>query len=253
MAQLGSIVQYLAQLLDPASFHDSSYNGLQVDSGVETIKKVAFAVDGGLSVIEKAVRLKSQLLIVHHGILWGSESAVNGNHGRRVRALIKGGCSLYGSHLPLDANWEVGNNAELARLFELSEWEPFCHHENRSIGIKGITPSPKKLDYFISLAKQLHGAQEPFVLPFGKTSIEKVGIVSGGGSFALYPAAEEGLDLLITGEPRQEAYHLAKETGMNVIFAGHYATETVGVLALKDRMEKDLGISAVFIEEVTGI
>ena len=253
MAQLFSIVQRLTQLLDPASFHDSAYNGLQVDSGHEDISLAAFAVDAGMSVIEEALDLNAHLLIVHHGIIWGGQMPINGTFGRKVRALIQGGCSLYASHLPLDANPEVGNNFELARFFELCDYEPFCEHEGRAIGVKALCPEPAPLEFFSARAAELTGATQPLVLPFGAQLIEKVGILSGGGAFALQSAIDEGLDLLITGEPRQESYHLASEAGINVIFAGHYATETTGVLALKMTLEKDFGIGTVFINKATGI
>ena len=253
MAQLAEIVQYLNQLLDPSAFSDSSYNGLQVDAGIEDVTRLAVAVDGGQSIIEKAIKLKAQLLLVHHGIIWGNPGAVNGSFGKKVRTLIEGRCSLYAAHLPLDAHPEYGNNSQLAGFFNLTDWQPFCEFEGRKIGIKGVLGGPTTIDAIIQRCKDLPGAARISALPYGPAQILRVGIVSGSAASAIFPAAEEGLDLLITGEARHETYHAAKELKMNVIFAGHYATETLGVLALKMQLEKDFSIGTVFIDEPTGI
>ena len=102
MAQLSTIVRYLDALLPPKLFLDSSVNGLQVDAVKDEIKTVALAVDSGLSIIEKAIEAEAQLLFVHHGLFWGQCEPIIGRHGNKVSALIKGGCSLYASHLPRD-------------------------------------------------------------------------------------------------------------------------------------------------------
>ncbi len=253
MAQLEAIVQYLNQLLDPLTFQDSSYNDLQVDSGQNDVSLIAFSVDAGLSVIEKAIQEKAQLLCVHHGLLWGELGAVSGTFGKKIRTLIQGGCSLYASHLPLDANREVGNNYELARFYGLEGVEQFAPYHGQLIGAKGFCPAPLPMEYFVQKSRELPGASEPHVLSFGKNEITSVGIVSGGAADSVHDAARDNLDLFITGEPRHDIWHVAKELGINVIFAGHYATETAGILALKSKLEKDLGIGTVFIHEPTGM
>lgn len=253
MAQLNSVISCLDSLLRSGEFADSAYNGLQVDGGESDVRLVAYAVDSGLSVIEAAVKAEADLLIVHHGLMWGGEQAVVGPYGKKVELLMRHHCSLYASHLPLDAHREVGNGFELARHIGLENLEPFCQYKGQMIGAKGMSQKSQPLEKFIELAKTIPGALEPVVLPFGKREIQRVGIVTGSGSFAIHSAAQDGLDLLISGEAKQEAYHLAKELKVNAIFAGHYATETFGVSALARRLQKDFDVKTIFIDEPTGI
>ena len=253
MAQLSTIVRFLDVLLPPKLLQDSSINGLQVDALKEEVKVVALAVDSGQSVIEKAIAADADLLIVHHGLLWGQCEPIAGRYGRKIAALLRGGCSLYASHLPLDAHTELGNNAELARFFGLKDLQPAFEYKGGMIGIKATCPQPLAGEFFIEKAKAMVGAINPLYLPFGKEKIKSVGIVSGGAASHLTAAAEMGVDLFLSGEPKQEVYHLARELKINALFAGHYATETFGVRAVGRKLEKDFEIRTVFIDEATGI
>ncbi len=254
MAKLDSIVQFLNNLLPPGEFpDDSAYNGLQVEAPQQDIRKIALAVDAGLSVLEKAVAQEADLLIVHHGFFWGTVLPISGAFGRKARLLLTKGCSLYASHLPLDAQPEVGNNFEMARFFGLEQIEGFCEYKGNKIGAKGRLASAKPLDYFSQRANQMVGASPLVTLPFGKSTISSVGIVTGAAAFALESAARDGLDLFISGEPKQNVYHEAKELGINALFAGHYATETFGVRALGSRLQKNYDVQTFFIDEPTGI
>jgi dinuclear metal center YbgI/SA1388 family protein len=253
MAQLSTVVRYLDSLLQPKLYTDRSVNGLQVEGATDDIRLVALAVDAGLSVVEKAMKAEADLLIVHHGILWGDCSPITGAFGRKISELLSAKCSLYASHIPLDAHTEVGNNFELARFFGLSDLQPCFEHKGQLIGVKGRVQGGKELSFFVDRAKEMTGAIAPLPLSFGKQKIESAGIITGAGAFALEEAAHTGVDLFITGEPRQEAYHLARELKINALFAGHYATETFGVRAVGKKLEKDFDVKTLFIDEPTGI
>jgi dinuclear metal center YbgI/SA1388 family protein len=253
MATISALTAHLDTLLNNAAFQDSSRNGVQVDGGDRETTRVAVAVDAGLAVIERAIAAGAHLLIVHHGILWGVEQPISGPFGRKVSALIRAGVTLYASHLPLDAHPEVGNNAELARAIELTDLAPYMPYKGACIGVRGRCESPRPLDWFVARAGTLSGARSSLTLPFGPPTIRTVGVVTGSGSLALEESARLGLDLLVTGEPKQSAYHEAKELGINVLFAGHYATETFGVRALGERLRGAFGIEPLFIDEPTGI
>lgn len=252
MAELSAIITYLNELLIPGAFSDSAFNGLQVESS-STVTTVAVAVDAGESVIEKAIAAKAELLIVHHGLLWGHEQPISGTFGRKIRRLVQGGCSLYASHLPLDGHVEVGNNALLAKFFDLSFDSMFVMAGTKPIGVAAHSPTPRSIDFYLHRARGLIGFGPHLVLPFGPAQITRVGIVSGSGSSELTAAAELGMELLISGEPKQSAYHQCKELGINALFAGHYATETVGVRAVGDLLHNKYGITSIFIDEPTGI
>jgi len=252
MAELSTIIRYLDDLLTPQAFTDSAYNGLQVE-GSATVSKVAVAVDCGASIIEQALAAQADLLIVHHGLLWGHEQPLVGGFGAKIRRLLGAGCSVYGSHLPLDAHAEVGNNVLLAQHFGLTVDGTFALVDGKPIGVRGYTPTPQSLEDYVNKARTLVGFGPHLSLPFGSSQISRVGIVSGSGSSAIAEAAALGLDLLISGEPKQAAYHGCKELHLNALFAGHYATETVGVRALGDLLHSKFGVPTVFIDEPTGI
>lgn len=252
MAQLSSIAQYLDSLLQTKSYQDHSLNGIQVEASGNAVKRVAFAVDAGMSIVQKAIAAEAQLLVVHHGILWGTPLPISGAFGRKVEQLLRHGCSLYASHLPLDGHPEVGNAFELGRFLGLEKLEGFCPLGGMMIGARGTLRTPLALD---AVAQKLAvlSPKAPLTLPFGKRDIRRVGIVTGSGSSALPLVASEGLDLLVSGEAKQESYHLAKDLEVSAIFAGHYATETFGVRALERRLKKDFDIQTLFIDEDTGI
>ncbi len=254
MIQLPSLLSYLDSLLQPKLYQDVALNGLQVESGTETIRTVAFAVDCGKSIVEAAVKKEADMLIVHHGLFWGTEQAITGPLAQKISLLLSNGCSLFASHLPLDGNAEVGNGFELARHIGLENIEGFCEYLGQTVGALGSLPKPLSRSEIVGKLKEIEGALEsPLLLPFGKEEVKSIGVVTGSGAFAIPLCKEMGIDLLISGEPKQEAYHLAKELEVNALFAGHYATETFGVRALSRRIEQDFDVSTVFIEEPTGI
>lgn len=252
MADRNAIVTYLDELLRPALYTDASKNGLQVDAGRSEVTRVAVAVDSGLSVVEEAVDKSADLLIVHHGLFWGSESTLTGAFGAKIRLLVQGGCSLYASHLPLDGNPEVGNAFELGRFLGVSDLAGFCHYGGMTIGARGALHSAT-VDSVAKACASMLGAGSPLILPFGRKQIDTVAIVTGSGSSALEDCSREGIDLLISGEPKQAAFHTCKELGLNAIFAGHYATETFGVRALLSRIQAAFSVEGIFIDQPTGI
>ncbi|MCO6432351.1 MAG: Nif3-like dinuclear metal center hexameric protein [Deltaproteobacteria bacterium] len=253
MADLAELVNYLDTLLSAADFSDSSLNGLQVESSSSKVEVVALAVDSGLSIIENAVKAQAQLLVVHHGLFWGECLPVTGTLSKKLSLLLRSGCSLYASHLPLDSHMKVGNAAQLAELLNLRDVEPFCEYKGCTVGVKGKLPSDLTINQVAAKCGSLAGAISPTVLPFGTASINTVGIVTGSGAFALDATAAQSLDLLLSGEPKHEAYHKAKELGVNALFMGHYATETLGVKALGSQLEERFKVKTVFIHEGSGI
>ncbi len=252
MAQLSSVLSYLDSVLTPSKFDDASLNGVQVGGWDGPIKTLAYAVDSGLSIIESAAQHGAGILLVHHGMIWDKPFSITGPTRDKIELLIRAKCTLYASHLPLDANAEVGNAYELGRLLGLSDLTSWAEYRGMLIGARG-TNKGMTLEGIAAKLATLPGAIKPLILPFGKEKIQSVGIVTGSGAFAISGAARDGLDLLISGEPKQEAYHMAKELKLNVIFSGHYATETVGVAALAKKVAEKFDIKVVFIDEPTGI
>jgi len=263
MTQLPHLVQYLDGLLETPTYRDSSLNGLQVETSSQEITKAAFAVDAAEATILKAAEAGAQLLVVHHGLFWTgsgqSGGPLTGILARKIELLMRSGISLYVSHLPLDGNMTLGNNVELARYFGAERLEPFCEYAGSTIGCKGVLPAPVPLEALVARARELvKGTKSaanglPLTINFGPQLISSIGFVSGSGSLALGTVAAEHLDLLISGEAKHEAYHLARELKVNALFCGHYRTETFGVAALQRRLEKEFNLSTLFVEHDSGI
>ncbi len=249
MKTLHEIVDFLNEYLGVDEWEDASSNGLQVEASLE-VGKVAFAVDACMETFRRAVECNADLLVTHHGIIWGGLERITGLTARRVKYLFENNLSLYSAHLPLDAHPKVGNNVCLLRVAGFLAEEPFGFYRGKAIGFCGKCVEKTSLGDVVERLERELG--EVKVLDFGGEEIFKAGAVSGRGAFAVEEAAEKGIDLLITGEAEHSAYHTAKELGVNVIFAGHYATETLGVKALMDVVEK-LGVDVEFVDVPTGL
>jgi putative NIF3 family GTP cyclohydrolase 1 type 2 len=164
------------------------------------------------------------------------------------------GVSLYAAHLPLDGHQELGNAAQLANILNLKDTAPCFPHKGMPIGTVGSLPTPTTAQAIAAQLSTFEGAlQPPLILPFGPTQIKRVGIATGAATSVIPECAQLGIDLLITGESKQEAYHSAKEHNVSVICMGHYASETFGVRALERVLQRDFRVKTVWISEPTGI
>ncbi len=186
------------------SYQDVSNNGLQVEGGGE-VKKIAFAVDACMESFRAARAVNADMLVAHHGLIWGGIGYIRGIVRRRIEFLLKSNISLYAAHLPLDAHREVGNNAMILRKIGAELQEEFGEYKGVKIGFSGELEKPSAVG---EIAEKLGSA---LILPFGEEKVRRVAAVSGKGCFALNEAIDAGVELFITGEPEHEAYHLAKE------------------------------------------
>lgn len=248
---LNQLNEYFCNYLKIADFkNDISMNGIQVQNSApdsKEIRTVAFAVDACLETIEKAAASGADLLFVHHGLFWGSPIAVSGSHYKRIKALLDSDMALFACHIPLDAHPVNGNNAGLAKRMNLSDLKAFGSWRGMILGFVGNLPEPVKFTEF--LADFFPNAN--VVLPFGKESVQRVAVISGGAAEELEDAIAEGADLYITGELGHQQYHVAKEAGINAIAGGHYNTETVGVSLMMEKVRTELGINTVFVDVPT--
>lgn len=244
--QRTDLVHYLDGYLRVAEIEDLSANGLQVE-GSATVRRLAFAVDACQATIEAAVAGAAQMLIVHHGLFWGQPVLLVGPHRRRVKALLDADCSLYAAHVPLDIHPQVGNAVCLARLLGLT-----IAGDYGTMGVEARTPPGLRLAELADRTEAMLGAA-PTVLAGGPAAVDRVAIVTGRAPREIARAAEAGYDTLITGERLHDVHHHAVEYGINVIFAGHYATETVGLRALAGHLQAHFGLQTMFIDEPTGL
>jgi dinuclear metal center YbgI/SA1388 family protein len=244
------LVGHLDVYLRVAEISDSSPNGLQVQ-GADRIARVAYAVDASVFAIRRALRARANFLVVHHGLWWGRHEQIVGNMHRRISALITGDLSLYAAHLPLDCHPVVGNNVELARLLSLRVETSFGDYRGTRIGVVAAAPRALRRTALATAMARKLGAR-PDVLAFGPATVRRVAIVSGSGAMLAEEAARAGCDTLLTGESSHAAVHAAREAGVNLIFGGHYATETVGLKALDRHVRRRFGVPGVFVSAPTG-
>ena len=234
---------------------DISLNGIQIQNSSpegKQIKKVAFAVDACEATATRAAKEGADILFVHHGLFWGHCQTITGSFYKRVSTFIKNDLALCAYHIPLDANNPYGNNWGLATRLGLTDCQMFGEWRGMILGVKGELPVECSLEELC--AKLMRPGKSPrSVLAFGKSKIKTVGIISGGASEDVEDAVEQGLDCYITGEFAHEDFHFAQEMGINVIAGGHYETEIVGVSLVMQKVQSELGLECVFIDEPTGL
>ncbi|WP_178917927.1 Nif3-like dinuclear metal center hexameric protein [Natronomonas gomsonensis] len=233
---------------------DASANGLQVGrADGRTVERAAFAVDGVEATAETAADAGADVLVVHHGMVWGGLDRVTGRDYDRVAALVDNDLALYVSHLPLDGHAELGNAAGLAEFLDCEIVEPFGDYGGVTIGQRVRAADPYTVSDLESRLSDLDtGEGSVRTLDFGPDRIEDIAIVTGSGTDWIREAADAGVDALVTGEGKQKAYHEACEAGLNVFLAGHYATETFGVRALADLVE-EWGVETTYVDHPTGL
>lgn len=246
MADRDSIVSFVDSYLDSARVKDHSQNGLQFEGRAE-VRKIAFGVSASLACLTRAAACGADMLIVHHGLLWGRSQPFTGPFKRKLEALVTGGISLCAWHLPLDKHPVAGNNAQLLKLLGAGKLKPFGTYDGETIGFSGVLPKPLSIgDVAAALAIKLDA--EPLCFRFGREKIRTVGAVSGGAADIFPQAVTAGLDLYITGEVREFTQEYARETRSNFISAGHYNSEKTGVLALAGVLERKFRVRTEFID-----
>lgn len=244
---LNILLEQLNNYLQIPLFEDYGPNGLQVE-GKKTIQRIATAVTASLKVIDEAIRLNADALIVHHGIFWFKDSPVlQGVKREKLAKLLGGGVSLIAYHLPLDAHREIGNNWKAAIDLGWTDLEPFYKAGRQWIGVKGRvqTRSRKQLQDEL---ENYYGQKAVLALG-GPEFVSTVALVSGGAYRQIEEAAKEGIDCYISGNLDEPAWHMAHEEKVNFFALGHAATEKVGPRALAHYIDNTFGIEAFFIDE----
>ena len=246
MMRLQRLVEHLDTYLRVREMQDSAQNGLQI-AGPDEVRRVAFAVDARRAAFEKAAESGAQLVIVHHGLFWGKPQLLVGPLYERIAALIRGNIGLYAAHLPLDAHPKVGNNAELARLLGLTRRVRAGEYHGQTIGFGGLAPRGACLATLVKRLEKATGYSPVRVLDAGRP-VRRVACVSGGAADMVSGFAAAGYDTYVTGEVSHGHLPMIEELGMNVIFGGHYATETLGLKALARHLARRFRLQTEFID-----
>ncbi len=247
-AQLDDILAEIDRLLEPGRFTDYGPNGLQVPGPAE-VRTVATGVSAHAELFELAAGEGAELLIVHHGLFWGSAPGpIDAALKRRLKILFDADIGLAAYHLPLDAHPGIGNNALLAGALGAEELEPFALHEGEPIGFIASLPGDGLAAAELFARVREVTFREPLLFDAGPARVRRIAIVSGAGADYLADAAAAGADALLTGEPAERTMAVARESGVHFIAAGHYATETFGIRALGEHLADRFGVREVFLD-----
>lgn len=248
---LSRIVEQCDRLLKTAVIkdYDGAANGLQVEND-GTVRRLAASVDASLATVRRAIALKADLLLVHHGLFWTPAHPWTGKRRELLRLLIQNNLAIYSAHLPLDAHPRLGNNARLCAALGLKNLKPFFPCFGQRIGFQARSSVPRVL-----LVERLARATgtSPTLVPGGPSLCRRIGVVTGGAGAELKIAAAEGVDTFVTGEGPHWTFAQAEELGLNVLYGGHYATETFGVKALAETLSKRFKLPWIFIDYPTGL
>jgi dinuclear metal center YbgI/SA1388 family protein len=255
---LATLTEYLDRYLRVREIPDepTAWNGLQVENrGI--VGSIVAAVDASQTTIDGVIRRAGAqalptVLLVHHGLFWSGVPTVSGRAYRRLAALLAHDIAVYSAHIPLDVHPDVGNNHVLARSLGLSEIGPFDQYRGIAIGCQGRVTTDTTRE---ALVRELDGllSTRSRLLPGGPAVVDRVGIITGAAGSRIGAAREAGLDTFITGEGAHHTYFDAMELGVNVIYAGHYATEQVGVKALAAHVAERFALPWEFHDHPTGM
>jgi dinuclear metal center YbgI/SA1388 family protein len=257
MTDLATLAAHLDTLLGTDNFPDypGALNGVQL-ANRSPIRRVAASVDVSRRVIEAAAREHANLLVVHHGMFWGGVQRLTGAAYERLRLLIAHDIAVYASHLPLDAHPTVGNNVLLAKEFGLNPAAGFARFKTIDVGVRGecdveTAELIRRVDVFV---RRHGGTVRGTPMPTGHRT-RRWGICTGAGASpeTIEEAQALELDTLIVGEGPHHTAVAADDVGLVVVYAGHYATETLGVQALAANLTATFAIPSFFIPAPTGL
>lgn len=251
MANLTEMVAFMDRELNVAGIPDypGAVNGLQL-ANEGKVERIVAAVDASLPVIEAAATGGPGLLIVHHGMFWQGTQPVTGPFYRKIKIAMDAGLAIYSTHLPLDVHPEWGNNIQLAKAIGMIDPQPFIDWKGIFLGLRGSW-NGSRAGLAETLGRIVGG--KVHISPGGPEKISSVGLITGGAGSEVAKVAASGVDTFISGEGPHWSHPLALELGVNLMFGGHYATETFGVKALADAMATRFDVPWNFLHYPSGL
>jgi len=238
------LVSYLDGLLEPGNFKDYCPNGLQVE-GRSEVRRVIAGVTASQALLDAAVAAKADAVLVHHGFFWkGEDGRITGIRRQRLGALIENNINLFAYHLPLDGHAELGNNAQLARSLG---WLPNGRFGEQAIGWLGELAEQAELGRVAANVGNGLG-RTPLVIGDMARPIRRIAWCSGGAQGYFEQAIALGVDMYLSGEISEQTVHLARESGVAYIAAGHHATERGGVKALAVHLASRFDLDCRFVD-----
>jgi dinuclear metal center YbgI/SA1388 family protein len=242
--KINDLNNYLNQLLQPERFSDYCPNGLQVE-GKREINKIVTGVTASLALLEAALQANADAVLVHHGYFWrGEDLQITGIKKRRIQFLLQHEINLFAYHLPLDMHPELGNNVMLAKQLGLSVmgWTG----EKNMLALAELNPLQTLKEFAALVEAKLKRA--PQVIGDLNKPIKHIALCTGAAQGYIEQALVAGADVYISGEISEQTVHVARESGMSYISAGHHATERYGIQALGEHLAQKFGLAHEFID-----
>lgn len=248
------IVKYLDELLQIDNIHDfpEAYNGLQIENKSKTVSLIGGSVDCNPTTIRMAIEVKVDLLIVHHGIFWRKRIPWTGSTFEILKMTIENNLAIYSVHLPLDLHPIFGNNSQLCKALGLNIAGPALYDQSKNcyFGLYSNTPIPRQS--LVNRITKSFGIV-PKIIPAGAEKCEKIVVASGSSGALVEKVAREGYDTFITGEGPHWTFSEADEFKLNVIYVGHYISETLGIRALCEHLSEKFKLAWTFIDHPSGL
>ena len=239
-----ALQRHLENLLQVTRFKDYCPNGLQVE-GRSEIRRIVCGVTACQALIDAAIATNADAILVHHGWFWKSEDGtVTGYRKSRMASLLAHDINLFAYHLPLDAHPELGNNVQLAARLG---WQISGRFGEQEIGFNGMLPAPTETRRLSEHVAAVLG-RPPLLIGDPNKIITRIAWCTGGAQSFFEAALATGADMFVSGEISEQTVHLARETGMNYLAAGHHATERYGVQAVGAHLAKEFGIEVEYID-----
>lgn len=247
MIERQQLVNFIDETLNSARIKDYCPNGLQVEGKAE-IRTIVTGVTASQALLEQAVALNADAILVHHGYFWKNEAMpVVGMKKRRLALLLQHDINLLAYHLPLDVHAELGNNAQLGKILGVQQAEPVLSAEPLGVLQQGSLAEAKSLTAIAERLSKTLG-REVLVEDAGIGQVQKIAWCTGGGQGYIEQAAAAGAQLFVTGEVSEQTIHVARELGIHFIAAGHHATERYGIKALGEYLASQLGLQVHFVD-----
>ncbi len=238
------LIRYLDKLLESGRFRDYCPNGLQVE-GRSEVQRLVAGVSATQALLDAAVARDADAILVHHGWFWrGEDGRVTGMRKTRLQTLLRHDLSLIAYHLPLDGHSELGNNAQLAKRLG---WLADDHFGEQELGCLGHLENPSTVAV---IGERVGSALQraPLLIGDGARPVSRVGWCSGAAQGLFEEAIARGVDLYLSGEISEQTVHLARESGVAYLAAGHHASERYGVQALAEHLAERFGLNCEFVD-----
>ena len=242
--KIDALNNYLNTLLQPERFSDYCPNGLQVE-GKQEINKIVTGVTASMALLQAAHRANADAVLVHHGYFWRGEALpITGIKKRRIQFLLQHDINLFAYHLPLDAHTELGNNVMLAKKLGL---QITGRAGEKEMLLLAELKSPQPLQSLVNLIETKLN-RKPQVIGDMNKPIQKIALCTGAAQGYIEQAAAAGVDAYISGEISEQTVHVAIESGVSYISAGHHATERYGIQALGEHLAQKFDLQHEFID-----